>query len=341
MKKQVALVLVCACFALTFSCGSNSNRGGERAPDRDRDTSSSQRGNGGGLWDMLANAERDKAARVEWEQQRDRKLRAQLAKGSAALPPAQRRNMINWWQEFIRMDPAWLEHRFEWRAYGQAAREILAENLIIAMVRAYSKNNGPIYKRARSELYDLSREATPYLVSGLADGRGDAVTRNHCVEMLGWYGKKAIPAITDAYGDAQRNARLDLLRAVKAMGPLGAPNSIPFLRRALDREDDFRLRLTAIQALGQSEDPSSIPLLIDCLEDDDVSIRKFGAGTLGHFKSNEAILALIELLERTERRMTSDNREGEVAANCNHSLRTMTGANYKRAAQWRRWWNRK
>ncbi|MFT7620559.1 MAG: hypothetical protein ACI97A_004216 [Planctomycetota bacterium] len=343
MKQSFSLVLAVAIVSIVVSCGSDSSRSsrnGDAAPDRSGSDSSSE-ANGSGLWDMLARSEQDKARRQVYEKEREIRLRAQLEKGMAQLPAEQRDNMIRWWREFIELKPEWIEHRHLWRAYGNDAKEILAENLIIAMVRSYSKNNGPVYKRARSELYDLADVATPYMVSGLADGRGDSVTRTHCVEMLGWYGAKAVSAISDAYSDAGRDARLDLLRAIKAMGPLGAPESISFLNRALSREDDFRLRLTAIQALGASEDLRSIPALIDCLDDDDLSVRKFSAGTLGHFRTDEAILALIETLEKSERRMLPDNRESEVVVNCIHSLRTMTGESYRRGAQWRRWWNRR
>ncbi len=340
MKQLSFLVAVALALVVVTSCGTDSGRNprdSEKASARSQDDQAS----GSGLWDMLARSERDKGQRHAWEKARERRLQAQLAKGMEQIPQEQRQNMVRWWQEFITMNPAWLKNRHNWRAYGKDAREILTENLIIAMVRAFENNNGPIYKRARSELFDLSEEATPYLVSGLANGRGDAVTRKHCVEMLGWYGAKAIPEISAAYSAADRDSRLDLLRAVKAMGPLGAPQSIPFLKRALQREDDYRLRLTAIQALGLSEDMGSIPVLIESLRDDDLSIRKFGAGTLGHFKSDEAIVAIIELLERTEPRILPENREIEVAQNCVHSLRAMTGENYRRGAQWRRWWNRR
>ncbi len=327
---------------LLSACGSDSGRNprdGRRGSPRTR---SEAAGSGGsGLWNMLANAERDKAARLSWEKERERKLRAQVARGMAALPVDQRQKMVAWWQEFIRDDPAWLEHRFQWRSWGQAAREILAENLIIAMVRSYSTNNGPLYRRARSELYELPDAAIPYLVAGLADGRGDAVTRTHCVEMLGLFGSRAVPAISMAYSDADTPSRVDLLRAVKAMGPGGTPQAIPFLRSVLKREKDYRLRLTAIQALGAGEDKGSIPLLIECLSDPDLSVRKFSAGTLSYFKTDEVILALIRLLEETERRILPDNREAEVAQNCIHSLRTITGESFRTSAQWRRWWNRR
>lgn len=345
--KHTAIGFIFFVFLCGFSsCGSDSGRSSKdgtsaRNHRDDQTRDENNRPNGSGLWDMLARSEQDKAQRKASEEARETRLQAQLQKGMAQLPDEQRNNMVRWWQEFIRLRPEWIEHRHLWRAYGKEAREILAENLIIAMVRAFEKNNGPIYKRARSELFDLRAEATPYLVAGLADGRGDAVTRKHCVEMLGWYGGSAVEQIDDVYSNAGRDARLDLLRAIKAMGPAGAPQSIPFLRNALNREDDYRLRLTAIQALGASEDPRSIPLLIECLDDRDISVRKFGAGTLSHFKTDEAILALIKLLERSERSVLPENREGEVVQNCIHALRAMTGQSFRRGAQWRRWWNRR
>lgn len=343
MKQSFALLVMVAMASLLFSCGTDSGRASTSNDSaRERSASSSDSSGGGsGLWDMLARSEEEKARRQPLQRERENRLRTQNAKGMAALPADQRENMIRWWQEFIELKPSWVQSRHLWRAYGNDAKEILAENLIIAMVRAYSKNNGPIYKRARSELFDLADVATPYLVAGLADGRGDSVTRTHCVEMLGLYGAKAVPAISSAYSDAGRDARLDLLRAIKAMGPLGAPQSVSFLTRSLRREKDYRLRLTAIQGLGASEDPRSIPALIDCLQDDDVSVRKFSAGTLGHFRSDEATLALIEALENSEKRRMPGNRENEVVANCIHSLRSITGESYRHGAHWRRWWNRR
>ena len=348
MITKKLFIIVAATF-LVVACGSTSGRS-SRSTAANGSTSNSvptthqnpRSGSGGGLWDMLAQSKVAKEKRLKYLAERDARLEAELARGTEQLDPETRRKFVLWWSQFIEMKPEWLQNRFKWRAMGQDAREILGENLIIAMVRAWEHNNGLVYKSARSELFEMPGEAIPYLVSGLAARQGDAITRKHCVDMLGWYGAKAIPAVRKAYARAETvEARLDLLRAVKGMKSLGAPDSVFFLSAVVNTEEDFRLRLAAIQGLGLTENDKSIPLLIKSLSDDDLSVRKFSAGSLGHFKGDQVIEALILCMEKSEAKRLPENREGEVAGNCRHSLRIATGQNFKRAGHWRNWWNQR
>lgn len=325
---------------LASACESSGGRADTGAGARgDTPRLEESRSQGAGLWDMLDASRKEKENRLRLERAREGRMRDEVEKGMAQVPADQRDKMMLWWGEFLRGDPGWVQHRHDWRSFGPEAREILVENLLIAMVKAYEQNNGVVYRRARSELYELPTESTPYLVAGIAERMGDAAVRMHCVEMLGLIGRPALPAIGKTYRSRSPEIQIELLNAVKEMGPLGAPDSVAFLEKALDDADDYRVKLAAIQALGTSQDRRSIPVLVRCLRDDDVSVRKFAAGSLGYFKGTEPVPALIDALERAESRRAAGNREGEVADNCRNSLVILTGQRFRRASEWRRWWN--
>ncbi len=291
---------------------------------------------------MLEEERRRTAERRAREGRRRENLAAESARGREAFSPEAQRKMETWWKEFLRNDPQWLTDRFEWRALGHDAREVLVENLLMVLVRAYEQNNGAFYQRARSELFELSATSIPYLVGALEVQAGDSVLRKHCVELLSFIGKPALKPIMKAWhrtGD--RGAREDLLAAVQGMGSRGAPESVPFLVDVVEDSDDIRTKLRAIEGLGRSRDPRAVAPLLDYLEDDDISFRKFAAASLGGFKGRRVIEGLIDALDRAERRAGLSDREGEVAINCRRALKASTGRRFKTASEWRRWWRRR
>lgn len=287
---------------------------------------------------MLAEERRRKEANVAANRERERRLRVQNEAGRAQVPVEQQRRMEAWWRWFVKDDPRWVQGRHEWRALGDDATTILVENLLIAMVQSYDNNKGVYYKKARSELYDLQDRSTPYLVAALAGQHGDDVVRNHCVELLGLIGRPALSPLTRAYGDANVQARVDILRAVAEIGPDGRPESTRFLSRIAKRSGDFRPRLASVQGLGKGRDPAAVPALVDCLKDDDLSVRKFAAASLGAFPGDDRVLdPLIRCLAAAEQRFGAGERAEEVAENCVRSLRRLTGQRYTRSRDWKAW----
>ncbi len=329
----LAVALLAACETTSSTAPSDSE-----SPTTSRAT----RESGGGLWNMLEEERRRTAERRAREGRRRKNLAAESARGREAFSPDAQRKMETWWKEFLRNDPKWLVDRFQWRALGHDAREVLVENLLMVLVRAYEQNNGAFYERARSELFELSETSIPYLVGALEVQAGDSVLRKHCVELLAFIGKPALRPIMKAWERTDdRGAREDLLAAVQGMGSRGAPESVPFLVDAVEDSDDIRIKLRAIEGLGRSRDPRAVEPLLDYLEDDDISFRKFAAASLGGFKGRRVIEGLINALERSEKRAGLSDREAEVALNCRRALKASTGRSFKTASEWRRWWKRR
>ena len=265
------------------------------------------------------------------------RLRTKMERGRASVPAELRDKIESWWQLFMDRDPSWVDARAEWRKLDNSSVNMLVENLIILMVRAYDVGNGVMYKAAIGEIIEFKDRATPYLVTGLANDNGDDVIRTHCVQALSLIGKDAMPSIVDAYDDADRFGRRHLLRAAAKMA---VPEATPFFQSVVDSESEFQPRITAIEGLGRSADPRGLPTLVTCLGDEDISVRKFAAGWLGNYgrqNGRPAVAGLIDCLGRAESAANAGNREGEVAANCQRSLRRITGRRWSNATQWREW----
>ncbi|MEZ6196025.1 MAG: HEAT repeat domain-containing protein [Planctomycetota bacterium] len=306
----------------------------------DGGANASARGSGDGLWEQLDRSRRDKENRVAATNARRDRLEGQLQRGRDRVPAEQRDRMEVWWKQFLDEDPAWLSSRRTWSGLGVVPQQILVENLLIAAVRGFETNQGRLYQRARAELFDLADPAIPYLISGLAGDHGDDVVKTRCVEILSDIGRPALPAVSRAWEDARDDkARLNLLRAVAAMGEHAEGRSTEFLGGVATRASwDFRLRLTAIEGLGAARDESAIRPLATCLEDDDLSVRKFAAAAIGNYSSPAVLGALVAALERSNARRLEEPREIEVIANCMTSLRRLTGRRYKTPAEWASWW---
>ena len=298
-------------------------------------------GGGTGLWDLLEQSARRKEVRVRKNRAWQEAFDAELARGKEQVPVALQRKLERWWTHFVRLEDEWLEVRHLWRDEGPLAIEILVENLLISMVRSYELNKGLLYRRARSELYELAEYSTPYLVSGVVAAQGDAVIRRHCIELLGLIGKPALEPLVTAYPQTVEKVKLDIIRSVVEMGELGAPDSTPFLITVVRKETNFKLRIAAIQGLAKNGDVGSIPMLIGCLSDDDVSVRKFSAAALARYRDERMIEPLVVCLARAETGLGEDLGELDVRTNCLRTLRQVTGERYKSSREWRQWLRRR
>jgi HEAT repeat protein len=325
-----AILLTACLFPLSLGCESTGGGSNRRA----------SASTGDGLWAQLDQSRRAKESRSAGQAERRARLEGQLERGRAQVPAAQRRKMEAWWKEFLKDDPRWLNSRVEWRGLGSDPQEILVENLLIVVVRAFETNQGRLYQRARAELFDLAEPAIPYLVNGLAGDHGDDVTRLRCVEVLSDIGTPALPALFKAYEDSDEDRpRLSLLRAIAAMGEHAKGRSTEFLAGvALDEDLDFRLRLSAVEGLGATRDKGAIQPLLGCLRDDDLSVRKFAAAALSSFRTRSSIGGLVEAMVLAEQNRARNPREAEVIANCRRSLKRVTGRNFNSTRQWQAWW---
>ncbi|MEE9393801.1 MAG: HEAT repeat domain-containing protein [Planctomycetota bacterium] len=300
--------------------------------------SQASRGAGGGLWQDLDDSRSRKENRVRRSREKRKALDAQIARGRAQVPAATRNKMEVWWKQFLAQKPAWERSRRQWHALGPRAKDILVENLLIVVVRAYEGNQGILYKRARAELFEIKKSALPYLVAGLSGTYGDDVIRKHCIQMLSDIGRESVAPIRRAYDDADDRGRIDLLKAVSAMGEHGAPESVEMLAGPARNGGDFKVRLVAIEGLGASRHKAAVPVLLDCLKDSDVSVRKFAAAGLSNYRQPRVASALIAAMARAERARGAGNREQDVVTNCRRSLRRLTGKGWKTSRDWSAWW---
>ena len=314
-----------------FSSGGCSTGGGSNR-------SQAARGGGGGLWEDLDSSRSRKENRIRRNREKRKALDAQIARGRAQVPPATRDKMEVWWKQFLAQKPAWERSRRKWHALGPTAKDILVENLLIVVVRAYEGNQGVLYKRARAELFELKKPAMPYLVAGLSGTYGDDVIRKHCIQMLSDMGRESVAPIRRAYDDADDRGRIDLLKAVSAMGEHGAPESVEMLAGPARNGGDFKVRLVAIEGLGASRHKTAVPVLLDCLKDSDVSVRKFAAAGLSNYRQPRVASALIAAMARAERARGAGNREQDVVTNCRRSLRRLTGKRWRTSRDWSAWW---
>ena len=341
MSSRSCCFLVVLLLGFVPACGSKEGSSSTQTQPEAREAASQTRESGGGIWNMLAEERSRKAERAERNRARQDSLAAGAASGRARFTPEQLSQMDAWWRQFLSADVAWLDSRYAWRKLGPEAREVLVESLIVAMVRGFESNGGPLYQRARAELIEMGDDSAPLFAAALGQRLGDDVLRRHCVEMLGLIGRKGLPPIRREYAAARGKARADLLAAAAAMGRDGAPETTAFFCQVIDDSDDFTSRLRAIEGLGKSRDPDGIPRLIRCLGESDASIRKFAAAGLGGQSDARAVAALIGALEAAERKARGDGQEAEVAHNCRRSLWASTGQRWDTAEQWRRWWSRR
>jgi hypothetical protein len=324
-------VAVIVLAALVLGCGTAGKPAAaepahaERLPNRET---------GGGLWEQLRESRVAKDKRMQAQAHDLERTESERSRVPAEL----RTKLETWWHEFVNLDPTWMDSRERWRKEGAQAKNLLIENLIILMVRSYDVGNGILYKRACGELAEWSALSTPYLVQGLASESSDEVVRQHCAKVLGMIGVGALPQIRAGYDDAgDSKVRLHLVRAAREMS---APEAVDFLIDVVERESDFRLRITAIEGLGKALDPRALPVLIACLRADDVSVRKFAGGYLGGFGAKSAVDPLIACMRDAEAKALLDANEAEVASNCSSSLRFITKQKFSRANQWEAWWQR-
>lgn len=343
-RPALAFVAILATFVVATSCGTTSE-GAKPASGRKASAAASEpevidqrpenRESGNSLWDQLHQSRVDKDQRIANQQ----RLEERREVGRAQVPGELRTKLESWWSNFVQLNPMWIDQRELWRKEGPQAANLLVENLIMLMVRAYDVGNGVLYERAIVELVEWSDHAARYLVDGIGQSKSDDVVRQHCVTCLGRIGqagKPILPALVAAYEAADDvKARNWILRSVARIASFDAT---PFLVRVVEREKEFQVRIVAIEALGKSLDPRGLEPLVACLADQDISVRKFASGYVGGFKDRRAVGPLVACMKKAEEAALAEPRESEVALNCSSSLRFITGQRFRRSSEWEEWW---
>ncbi len=130
--------------------------------------------------------------------------------------------------------------------------------------------------RALGNIGDAS--VIPALVRALKDVEQ---VESVAVEALGKIGEPAIPALTDALGDADPGIRW---RVVEALGKIGNSHAVPGLFKALE-DSDKKVREHAVRTLRNMGEPA-VPGLIGALVDKDSTVRRNAADALQHILEN-------------------------------------------------------
>jgi HEAT repeat protein len=112
-------------------------------------------------------------------------------------------------------------------------------------------------------LLRVGREANRALADGLAFG--SVMVRATCAELLGL--RLAISALAELTTAAQSDPALEVrIRAIRALGSIGAPSSVDALVGAMEAGQPGPVRAVATRALGRIGGPRTISLLRDALD---------------------------------------------------------------------------
>lgn len=181
--------------------------------------------------------------------------------------------------------------------------------------------------RAVAEITALGAAAVPALVGDLLC-HGQPQPRELGVELLARIGAPAVPAVLELADSGDPRQRRAAARALGAIGAAG--DVLPTLRR-LATDDDFTVRADALRDLHDGGEPVRALLCERLRADADPFVRCTAAQSLANFRDREAVLALVDYLERCQQ--DGDHR-GEMAAQ--ESLQAIVGARGLRLlADWR------
>ncbi|MSR74553.1 MAG: HEAT repeat domain-containing protein [Planctomycetes bacterium] len=270
--------------------------------------------------DGARNPERTTGASLFDQLEDARKIRG--TEETTQPPSDQERKLAAMWAKFLRNDVAWETEREEWLRGGPAARALLVENLLRAMMRARDAGEGRLFHRCREELLLEKDLATHYLVEALASGSGDSVTRNLCSETLAFFGATSAKTIIAVWPQAPAEGRRALLTALKL---LRAAEARGLLEEVACSREDFKLRIEALDGLGKLADVASAPVCVTCLKDADPSVRKFAAIAASHIGSGGQGL-LPAVLEAWSRAETAG--EQDVVSVLHRAARVLAGREY-------------
>jgi putative membrane-bound dehydrogenase-like protein len=135
------------------------------------------------------------------------------------------------------------------------------------------------------------REAAPAdLTARLADPR--FVVRDRAVETLGRAGEAAVPALSQAIGHADRQARL---QAIWALTRIETPAARAVVHRAFV-DADAGVRRAAARSAFTTRDAGAASELRRLLADADPAVRRDAAAALGRIDAREAVAALLDAL---------------------------------------------
>ena len=259
----------------------------------------------------------------------------------AEIPAAHR----ELWQAWTTEAPDWPARREQFLR-DQALTRFFVENLTRELVQAYlggelsraHDGTSGRYDRARAELIVLGEHAVPTVSELMVLGDGSVALV--CAELLEDIGAGAVPYVAGLLEreDAPARRRAALLLADLPRTPAVEAEVQESLAACLREDADWAVRAASARALSirgaRSLDLApSRSALSAALADPDEAVSSAAAAGLGRLGDRKAIPALINHLERSERRA-----DLQGVRSCLGALRQLSGASEPRyPAEWREW----
>ena len=165
----------------------------------------------------------------------------------------------------------------------------LGQASISPLIQALVDKNEDVSRRAALALATIGEHSVEPLIAALSSQNPGI--RKEAASVLGQIGNTtAIPALIDTLTDPDRAVRIDV---VKALAALGVPVIAPLMQ--VFREGDVRTRTGAMEALWMLGQPATTPLIM-VLKDDQSDVRKRAALLLGEIGDQKAADHLTGLL---------------------------------------------
>lgn len=197
------------------------------------------------------------------------------------------------------------------------------------LLRAAARIEDPVEVRAIQEITTLGGAAVPALVGDLLL-HPQPQPRELGIELLGYVGNPAIPAVLDVArsGDA-RNRRA----AARALGRLGESGEVLTALEALARDGDFTVRADAARGLAHGGIAAGDLLRRMAAGDPDAFVRRTAVRALSGHPGRDTANALVAYLARCEKDV--DTQGYDAAQDCLQKLASARGPRTLEA--WQKW----
>ena len=181
-------------------------------------------------------------------------------------------------------DPDWRVRRNATQALGALKDKRATEPLL----RMLNDRTATVRERAIVALGRLKDpQALPALLEILLTNTRASYLAQQAIRK---FGKKAVPAVLEAYQRTENGELLTLLVEMKYAG------AMDFLLKLLHSQDEAK-RLMAINELGKLGNKHAIPGLLEQLNDGNSSTQSLIVRALGRLDAVEALPALLDLLQ--------------------------------------------
>jgi HEAT repeat protein len=170
--------------------------------------------------------------------------------------------------------------------YTEVAAKSLKALDIIQLLETPSQTFPQLMLRKRASIKELCRAL---------ESCSKSHTRQILCDVLGFrHAKSAVSPLLLCLDDAEASVRSS---AADALGKIGDPRAGAALMKRFEQENVIAVRRTLAVALGAVGCKLAVPLLINCLTEDDLSLRGCAAWSLGMLRAIEALPLLHTVLQ--------------------------------------------